>query len=175
VIEFLTELARTVNGSGLHATALNLLSNVPGFPPMVQTVHLLSIAAIMGSIVVLDLRVLGLILPSQSTAELTRRLMPWTWGALPFLAASGLVFVLARPGRYLLNPVFGLKFAMLAPAVVLAAMFHRLSAREEGYWEKTAGRRVAVRVVATFSLLLWIGVAMMGRWIAYSDYIFPPE
>jgi hypothetical protein len=175
VNEILTDLARTVNASSLHATALNLLSNVPGAPPIIQTVHLLSIAAIMGSIVMIDLKLLGLILPSQATTELTRRLMPWTWGALPLLALSGLVFVFARPGRYLLNPVFGIKFALLAPAVTLAAYFHWMSTREEGYWEKTSGRRTTIRIVAAVSLLLWLGVAMMGRWIAYADYLFPPE
>lgn len=171
----LVEAARVLNGSRAHAVALYLLSEIPGFPPIVQTVHLLSIAAIMGSIVMIDLRVLGLVLPSQPAGEVTRRLMPWTWAALPFLALSGLVFVFARPGRYLVNPVFGLKFALLAPAIVLTAVFHRASARDERFWERSPGRRLAGRIVAGCSLVLWIGVAMMGRWIAYADYLFPPE
>ena len=65
--------------------------------------------------------------------------------------------------------------ALLAPAVTLAAYFHWMSTREEGYWEKTSGRRTTIRIVAAVSLLLWLGVAMMGRWIAYADYLFPPE
>src|SRR5262245_55254858 len=58
----LAELARALVGSPPNRLALYLLGNVPGFPPMVQTVHLLSIAAIMGSIVLINLRLLGLAL-----------------------------------------------------------------------------------------------------------------
>jgi hypothetical protein len=165
-------LAQAIDGSALNKLALDLLSNVPGFPPIVQTVHLLAIAAIMGSIVVIDLKVLGLALPSQSTSELVRRLMPWTWSALPILAASGLVFILARPYRYFVNPVVGAKFAMLLPAIVLAALFQRLNSKNPSYWE---GTRVSARLIAVLSLCLWIGVALAGRWIAYVDYLFPTE
>jgi hypothetical protein len=165
-------LARAIDGSALNTLAIDLLSNVPGFPPIVQTVHLLSIAAIMGSIVLIDLRVLGLALPSQSTTELVRRLMPWMWSALPALAASGLVFILARPYRYFVNPIFGAKFAMLLPAIALAGLFHRVNSRNPSFWE---GSRVPAKIVAGLSLCLWIGVAMAGRWIAYVDYLFPTE
>lgn len=172
--ESLQELARELVGSPPNRLALYLLGNVPGFPPMVQTVHLLSIAAVMGSIVFINLRVLGLALPSQSAGELTRRLMPWTWCALPFLAMSGLVFIFARPVRYLSNPVVAVKFSLLVPAVILAVLFHRASARDENFWERSPWRRASSKAIAAVSLVLWIGVVMAGRWIAYSEYLFPP-
>ena len=171
--EALADVARALAASPINKLVLYLLGEVPGFPPLVQTVHLLSISAIMGSVVLIDLRVLGLALPSQSTTELVRRLMPWTWWALPALAVSGLVFVCARPARYLSNPVFGLKFAMLAPAIVLAVVFQRGNAKDPCFWEQSRGRRASARTIAAFSLLLWIGVAMAGRWIAYVEYLFP--
>jgi hypothetical protein len=169
----LTALGRALAGSSAHAFALYLLNHVPGFPPIVQTVHLLSVSAIMGSVVLIDLRMLGLALPSQNAPELVRRLMPWTWWALPCLAMSGLVFILARPNRYMLNPVFGLKFAMLVPAVILGVVFQRGSAKDAHFWEHSRRRRAAAKTIACVSLILWIGVAMAGRWIAYVDYLFP--
>jgi len=167
------DLANALAESPLRTAVVYLLGNVPGLPPIVQTIHILSVAAIMGSVVLIDLKVLGLALPSQSLSELARRLMPWTWWALPTLALSGAVFILARPASYVVNPVFRLKFAMLAPAVVLAAVFHRAMAGDSGFWERTRAREIAAKVVAAVSLLLWIGVAMAGRWIAYADYLFP--
>jgi uncharacterized protein DUF6644 len=169
----LADIARALAESPINTLATYLLREVPGFPPIVQTVHILSITAIMGSVVLIDLRVLGLALPSQSTTELVRRLMPWTWWALPVLASSGLVFVCARPARYLSNPVFGLKFAMLAPAIILAVVFQRGNAKGAHFWEQSRGRRRLARTIAACSLLLWIGVVMAGRWIAYADYLFP--
>src|SRR5688500_3478193 len=89
--EALREFARSIAGSGAHDVAVDWLRNVPGLPPVVQTLHLLSIAVVLGSIVLLDLRVLGWAVPSQSPAEMSRRLAPWTWSALPVLFASGAI------------------------------------------------------------------------------------
>ena len=144
-----------------------LLSNVPGLPPIVQTVHLLGIAVIMSSVVLLDLRILGLALPSQDVQELTRRVMPWVWWTLPVMLLSGSMFVFARPRRYFTNPVFGLKFALLLPAIALAAVLHFVSVRKPDDWR--------TKLVAALSLLLWVGVVLAGRWIAYADYLFPEE
>lgn len=166
----LRNLIHIINDSGAHQTALYLLGNIPGFPPMIQTVHILGICCIMGSIVLIDLKVLGLALPSQSVPELVRRLMPWTWWALLFVALSGLTLFVARPGRYLVNPLFGAKFALLVPALILAAVFQRLINRNSVVPDSATARSIAL-----VSLLLWIGVVLAGRWIAYADYLFPAE
>jgi hypothetical protein len=175
VTQSLDNLARVLAASPFHSVVLYLLGNVPGFPPIVQTIHLLSISAVMGSIVLIDLRVLGLALPSQGTGELIRRLMPWTWCALPLLAVSGSIFILARPASYFVNPIFRLKFSLLAPAIILAVIFQRATSKDADFWERTPGRRVSARTIAALSLLLWVGVALAGRWIAYVDYLFPVE
>jgi hypothetical protein len=166
-------LARAMSASPIHPLVLNLLSNVPGFPPLVQTVHLLSISAVMGSIVLIDLKVLGLALPSQPTGDLVRRLMPWMWSSLPLLALSGMVFIFARPASYFVNPVFRAKFTLLPMALVLALVFHLAVRRDLDFWERSRGRRLSARLIAAVSLVLWIGVALAGRWIAYADYLFP--
>jgi hypothetical protein len=171
----LEAFAKYLAASSAHDGAVYLLGNVPGLPPIVQTFHILAIAAIMGSVVMVDLRVLGLALRSQSPAQLLQRLMPWTWWALPVLALSGLMFVVARPGRYFLNPVFGLKFALLLPAVLFALWLQLVSRRRPELWDTASGLRTLARFGAALSLLLWVGVVLAGRWIAYADYLFPPE
>jgi hypothetical protein len=158
-------LSEAIAGTPVHASALYLLSNVPGAPPIVQTVHLLSISVIMGSAVLLNLRILGLALPSQPATELVGRLMPWTWTALPLNAVSGLVFILAQPHRYFDNPMFRLKFSLLVPAIVLAVIIQR----------RPTFDGAGVKVLALASLALWTGVVMAGRWIAYVDYLWPVE
>jgi hypothetical protein len=168
----LQQLIRAVSASPVHRLAVALMTNIPA-APIIQSIHLLGISAVMGSIVLIDLKVLGLALRSQDTTALVRRLMPWTWWSIPLLAASGLVSVFARPERYLVNPVFGMKFALLAPAILLALLFQGATLRDARFWERSRGRRVSARLVAAASLILWIGVAMAGRWIAYADFLFP--
>ena len=165
-------LARALAESPAREAAVYLLGNVPGLPPIAQSVHILGIAVVMASIVMVDLKFLGLALPSQNVSEMIRRLMPWTWWALLLNAMTGLLFVVARPFRYFFNPVVGWKLSLLVPAVVLAFIVHRLNTREAGYWEQSSGRRISARVIAAVSLVLWIGVVLAGRWIAYSEYLF---
>lgn len=168
-------LAQALQSTGLTDGATYLLRNIPGFPPIVQTVHLMAIAAVMGSIVLVDLRVLGLALRSQPTPDLVARVMPWMWCALPLHLTSGLVFVVARPLRYFLNPVFGFKFVFMLPALVLAFIFQMALRRDQSFWEQSGSRRALAKLVATLSLLCWIGVVFAGRFIAYADYVFTPE
>jgi hypothetical protein len=164
----LLEFARSLAKTGAHDVAVDLLRNVPGLPPIVQTVHLLSIAVVLGSIVLLSLRTLGWAARTQEPREMAARLAPWTWSALPLLLVSGGIFVLARPQRYFTNPVFGLKFAFLVPALVLAAFLYR--SLKDG-----AALDAKVRGLAALNLIAWFAVILAGRWIAYADYLFPPE
>ena len=161
-----------LTGSRASEAAVYLLGNIPGLPPISQALHIMGIAVVMGSIVMVDLKFLGLAVPSQNVSEMIRRLLPWTWCALSLNLVTGLLFVVARPGRYFFNPVFGIKFGLLVPAVILAFIVHRLNTRERGYWERSSGRVISARVIAVVSLALWGGVVLAGRWIAYSDYLF---
>lgn len=172
ITDLLAAAAKAVQDSALSGWATTFLGEVPGAPPIVQTVHLLGITAVMGSIVLVDLRVLGLGLRSQPLSDLVRRVMPWLWWALPALALSGLVFVAARPARYFANPVFRIKFMLMVPALLLALLCHRTIARDPQAWESTPARRLIGKAVAAVSLLCWVGVVLAGRWIAYANYLF---
>jgi hypothetical protein len=164
-------------GSAIGRTSVSndtetVLRNIRGLVPVIQTVHIASVAVVMASMTFINLRVLGLAVPSQNLSEMIRRLMPWTWWALPTLFLSGGVFLLALPNRYFDNPVLGFKMVMLLTAVTLALVFYGLSRREEGYWEASPGRQLGAKVIAGASLLIWVTIVLAGRWIAYSFYLF---
>ena len=91
----MSNIAGLLSDSFLQQGALWALRNIPGFPPIIQTVHILGIAVVMGSIVLLDLRVLGLAVPSQKIGEMTTRVMPWLWWALASNFVSGAFFLFA--------------------------------------------------------------------------------
>ena len=165
-------VANALAESSLSEFAVYLLGNIPGLPPIAQTFHIAGICVVVGSIVLINLKFLGIAAPGQNLSEMIERLMPWMWWALLVNAVSGLLFVVARPIRYFYNPVFGYKFTFLVPAVILAFLVYRLSKRESTFWENSPTRRTAGRVIATISLTLWVGVILAGRWIAYSEYLF---
>jgi hypothetical protein len=172
--EFFTSIGTLLDGSFLQAGALWALRTIPGFPPIIQTVHILGIAIVMGTVVMLDLRILGLAVPSQKISEMTKRVMPWLWWALASNFISGSFFLLGRPNRYFNNPIFGWKLSFLIPAILLTLFFHLMSKQQDGYWESNSKRLWTARGIALVSLGLWIMVAMAGRWIAYVEYIYYP-
>ena len=82
-------LASALSESQAREIAVYLLGNVPGLSPIAQSLHILGIAIVMGSIVMVDLKLLGVAVPSQNVSEMIRRLMPWTWWALLLNAVTG--------------------------------------------------------------------------------------
>jgi hypothetical protein len=172
--ELLQAVSRWVRDSDVHDLVVMALSNVPGLPPIVQAVHIAAVCVVMGTIVFVNLRLLGLAVPSQEVSEMIGRLLPFTWWSLPFLVVSGGMFVFARPARYFFNPVFGIKVSLLIPALVLALTLHLLNRMQAGFWERSRPHLVWARLMSAVSVLLWLGVMLAGRWIAYADYLFWP-
>ena len=167
-------LAQLLAESPTREWMVYLLSTVPGLPPIAQSFHILGIATVVGSVGMVDLRFLGLALRHQNVSEMIRRLLPWTWVALAVNLVTGSLFILARPVRYVYNPVVAFKFACLLPAVALAFAIWWRNRAEHGYWERTPQRLWTARGIAVVSIGCWIGVMLAGRWIAYSEYITDP-
>ena len=86
-------LAYALEDSPARELAVYLLGNVPGLPPIIQSLHIMGIAVVMASIVMVNLKFLGLAVPGQNVSEMIGRLMPWAWWALLLNAVTGSVFV----------------------------------------------------------------------------------
>ncbi|MGB6450642.1 MAG: DUF6644 family protein [Steroidobacteraceae bacterium] len=141
-----------------------VIQNVYWIIPVVQTVHILAIATVMASVVMLDFRLLGVTARGQALPDVAHRFLPWVWSAVVVLLCSGSLLIIAEPGRDLLNNVFYLKMSLLACVLVLTFGFQVLVRRGGGFWEH---RRMIARITAVVSLALWVGIVMCGRWIAY--------
>ena len=135
--------------------------------PTVQTVHIVSIAIVMTSMAMLDLRLVGIAGRRQSLTEIGARFLPWVWGTLVVLLCSGTLLIIAEPGRELINQVFWLKMSLLVGAVVLTLIFQTMLRRRSGFWED---HRAAAVLLGSVSLLMWVGIVGAGRWIAYVEH-----
>jgi hypothetical protein len=138
--------------------------------PAVQSVHIIAIAIVMSSVIMVDLRLLGLMGHTQSISGLTRRFIPWVWCALAVLLLTGLVLITAEPRRDLLNPVFQAKMLLLVAAIAVTALFQETVRRNMEFWDLSPTRRKGAWVTAVVSLLLWTAIVGCGRWIAYVEH-----
>jgi Family of unknown function (DUF6644) len=132
--------------------------------PAVQTIHILAIATVMASILMVDFRLLGILGRGQSIPDVAHRFLPWAWGALVVLACSGSLLIIGEPGRELLSEVFWAKMILLGCAVTVTGAFHVVLNRRAQFWERS---RVLGRVTAIASLTLFVAIVVAGRWIAY--------
>lgn len=132
--------------------------------PTVQTVHILAIATVMASVVMLDFRLLGVAARSQTIPDMAHRFLPWVWGAVMVLLASGSILIVGEPGRELLSEVFWTKMTLLACVLVLTGIFQYVVNHRGQFWER---RRMVARITAVVSLVLWCSIVAAGRWIAY--------
>ena len=134
--------------------------------PAVETVHIAGIATLVGSIAVLDLRLLGLS-RSLSVRKLAWHVLPWSAGSFLLIVPSGLAMFIAHAGDLVANPVFALKMCLIMAAGVNAAAFHAGVFRGAAQWDVDAMPPPAARIAAALSLLLWISVIACGRLLAY--------
>jgi hypothetical protein len=155
--------------SNLESTPVSLfLQTVEWIIPTVQTIHILSIAVVIGAVLMVHLHTLGVAMRSQSSAALARRFFPWLWVALLMLLLSGSILVTAEPGRSLPNLIFQLKMVLVLTAAGLTLLYQQPLRSDPSFWEKTSGRRKSAIGIAVISLLVWFGIVFAGRWIAYA-------
>jgi uncharacterized membrane protein SirB2 len=136
--------------------------------PIIQTIHILSIAAAFGSVLMINLRVLGLVGKTSTMTQTIGRYVPWIWWALLLLVCSGIGMIIAEPIRELVNPIFWIKMVILIVLILVSLAFQAGVRRNMAHWEVTHDGRIAVRVGAAGLILLWCAVMVCGRWIAYA-------
>jgi hypothetical protein len=144
------------------------LQTVEWVIPAVQTLHILAIAAVMGSMLLFNLRLLGVSAKDVPLARISQRFLPVIWVAFWALLTTGAVMIAAEPGRSLLNPVFQLKMALLLMALALTFAMERALRRSPTDWASSAAWTWVARLGASVSIGLWVAILCAGRWIAYT-------
>ncbi|HSG34217.1 MAG TPA: DUF6644 family protein [Sphingomonadaceae bacterium] len=137
---------------------------IPGF----QTIHILAIAALFGSVLMLNLRVLGKKGMDLSLADAFSRYRAWTWWSLAALVLSGVILLISEPVRNMVNSVFWLKMIALFLAVTVSLWFQGSVRRNMARIEASPQGVASIRVGAWAVIVLWLIVMTGGRWIAYS-------
>jgi hypothetical protein len=167
----------------LHLNPETLLKSVEAWPlavamrgetestewlfPIVETLHVVALSIVFGSIAMLDLRLLGLSSNRTAVSRLTREVLPWTWSAWIAAAIFGSLMFMAKADVYAENLEFRLKFICMALAAVNMLVFHLGAFRNVASWD-TQRPPLSARLAGGLSLTLWTGVVFFGRWIGFT-------
>ncbi|WP_407177161.1 DUF6644 family protein [Bradyrhizobium sp. STM 3562] len=136
--------------------------------PLIESVHVIAICLVVGSILVLDLRLLGLASIHRPVSRLAGAILPVTWAAFAIAATSGFLLFISNATKYLENGYFVAKICLICAAGVNMLIFHVISARDLPQWEKERRPPLRARLAGAVSILLWIAVVACGRWIGFT-------
>lgn len=135
--------------------------------PIVEVVHIIGFAVLVGSVILFDLRLLGWSKDIPITA-LARHLLIWALAALLLIVPAGLMMFAAHPDDFASNGVFILKLCLIAAAGANAVLFHVGVYRSVTHWNVRQTSPCLARCHAVLSIALWIGVVTCGRLLAYT-------
>ncbi len=139
--------------------------------PTVQSVHIVAIGVVLGSVFMIDLRILGWAGRDQTLTQTAARFGPWLSWALCVLLVTGAGMVVGEPARELLALSFWLKMGLVTIGTVVALIFQRSLRRHERHWESAIVDQQRIKALAVVTLLIWACVVVLGRLIAY-DYVW---
>jgi hypothetical protein len=128
--------------------------------PVVEVFHLFGLTLLLGIVTVVDLRILGVGMRRQSIPQLSAELAPWGVGAALLTIISGILLFLSEAVKCYSNAAFPYKMWFLLGGIVLYFLTHRAIVNSK----MSLGM---MKVIAVLTLILWFGVAIAGRAIAF--------
>jgi len=134
--------------------------------PTVQSIHIMAIALLAGSALMINLRLLGLYAAGQPLRAVAARFTPFIWWSLPVLLITGAIMITGEPPRSLKNPAFQLKMLLLVGAIAITLIGRRRLRAQPAPEGMIRPDGTAV-LLAIASIMLWTGIIFAGRWIAY--------
>jgi len=135
--------------------------------PGIESIHVMAITLVVGSISMVDLRLLGINLRHRPVGELMAEILPWTWLSFAVAVTTGALLFSSSATHYWGTVPFRAKMAVLALAGVNMAVFHATTYRSVERWGRAAHTPAAAKAAGGISLGLWIGVVTFGRWIGF--------
>lgn len=136
--------------------------------PWLECIHVLAISLVVGTIAIVDLRLLGYPAHRRSARRLIVELLPYTRVAFGIAAITGVLMFASNAASYAYNGQFQWKLALILLAGMNMAAFHSTAYRRIVAWDETHPPPLAARAAGAASLCLWTSVVFVGRWVGFT-------
>ncbi|MDR2215553.1 MAG: hypothetical protein LBE59_06910 [Nevskiaceae bacterium] len=170
----LETLAQSIHAWGIAEWMRSSLKAMP----VIESIHVMAITLVFGSILVVDLRLLGLLNANRAFTRIAHELLRLTWGAFAVAAITGALLFTPNSITYYHNTAFRLKMLAILAAGINMAIFEFRTVRGVATWDTTRTPPAAARLAGLLSIVLWVTVIILGRWIGFSkgyDFSIPEE
>lgn len=134
--------------------------------PIIETIHVLALTVVVGSVAMMDLRLLGVGNKDRPASEVIASSLPWAWSAFAVAFTAGSLMFCSKAASYYVNVPFRIKVLCLVLAALNMLVFHLFTARNMPAWD-SGKPPLGARLAATFSLTLWVIIVAAGRWVGF--------
>ena len=136
--------------------------------PAIESAHVIASALVVGTVAIVDLRLLGLTSNKKPVSELSTEVLPWTWLSFVIAVISGTLMFISKGPVYFANTPFRLKMLFMVLAGVNMLAFEFLTFRSVHRWDRDVPTLNAAKVAGVLSLVFWILVTAFARWIGFT-------
>jgi hypothetical protein len=136
--------------------------------PMIESVHVIAIVTVIGTIMIMDLRLLGIASRSCSVTETSSDTLPWTWAAFVLAVITGSLLFVSKAHIYAIDPWFISKMILIVIAGVNMMIFHFFTWKSVSKWDTDCAVPLPGKVAGALSLLFWIMVVFTARLIGFT-------
>jgi hypothetical protein len=140
--------------------------------PTLETIHVIALVTVIGTIAIVDLRLVGLANRAHRVSLLAKDTLPWTWGAFVLAAITGGLLFVSKASSYMINPYFLTKMAIMAMAGLNMLYLHMTIWRTVEHWERDPSFPFMAKLAGWLSLVFWLGVVFCGRLIGFTLGIY---
>jgi len=134
----------------------------------IQVIHVVAISLVIGTIMIVDLRLLGLASRKRPVAELSRQVLPFTWAAFVLAVIAGSLLFISRATEYFGNTMFWIKMALIVIAGINMVIFEFITVRDVKEWNLSPTPPLAARLAGGISIACWVLVLVCGRLIGFT-------
>jgi hypothetical protein len=141
--------------------------------PLIESVHVIGLTMVFGTILIIDLRLLGVASTQRPFTAIASDVFKWTWLAFAVTATTGALMFITNAGTYYQSAYFRAKMALLALSGLNMLVFAVTARRSVHAWDREASAPASARAIAALSLVMWVGVIVLGRWIGFTTSSTP--
>jgi hypothetical protein len=134
--------------------------------PITETIHVLALTVVVGSVAMMDLRLLGLGNKERAASDVIASSLPWAWCAFAVAFVAGSLLFSSKAATYYTTLPFRIKMVCLALAALNMLIFHFITGRGMAAWDRGAPP-LSARLAGACSLTLWVIIVATGRWIGF--------
>ena len=161
--------------ANLQASGLAQWVNTAGATyPIIESIHVIAIAMVFGTILIVDLRLLGLASNNRPFTQVAKELLHLTWIGFAVAVVTGSLLFLPNASSIAININFQIKMGLLVLAGINMFIFEMVTARNTAAWDTALPTPTAARVAGFLSIGFWTAVIVFGRLIGFTSIADDP-